>query len=77
MSEEDEKIIKSLNEQGEYLISADIMDRDLGNGKWAAVPCYSVFFRKDGIEDWESVETFKTRQEAEDFIASEMSKVSK
>ena len=53
-----EEIIKSEAEDGEYLLSSDVIDEHVGK-KCISKPCVSVYFRKNGIDDWEPVKTLK------------------
>lgn len=65
-----EEIIKSEAEGGEYLLSSDVIDEQVGK-KCISKPCVSVFFRKNGIDDWEPVKTLKTWKEAKLFVRRE------
>ena len=65
-----EEIIKSEAEGGEYLLSSDVIDEQVGK-KCVSKPCVSVFFRKNGFDDWEPVKTLKTWKEAKLFVRRE------
>ena len=65
-----EEIIKSEAEGGEYLLSSDVIDEQVGK-KCISKPCVSVYFRKNGIGDWELVKTLKTWKEAKLFVRRE------
>lgn len=65
-----EEIIKSVAENGEYLLSGDVIDKQVGK-KCVSEQCVSVFFRKNGIDDWEPVKTLKTWKEAKLFVRRE------
>ncbi len=65
-----EEIIKSEAEGGEYLLSSDVIDEQVGK-KRVSKPCVSVLFRKNGVDDWESVKTLKTWKEAKLFVRRE------
>lgn len=65
-----EEIIKSEAEDSEYLLSSDLIDEQVGK-KCISKLCVSVFFRKNGIDDWEPVKTLKTWKEAKLFVRRE------
>lgn len=70
-----EEIIKSVAEGGEYLLSSDVIDEQVGK-KCVSKPCVSVFFRKNDVDDWELVKTLKTWKEAKLFVRREKKRAS-
>lgn len=63
-----EKIIKSPGENGEYLLSEDIITNDNGND----VKGVSIFFRKVGMEEWEPFKSVRKWKDAEAEVKNEI-----
>lgn len=64
-----EEIVKT--ENGEYLLSPDVVDRVDENGNQTSEDVVSLFFRRTGeTEEWESVKSFPDFESARAFVGA-------